>query len=722
MTEKIREQLLGLINDPHYNPLKREELALIFNIHPSEMPMFYNFLDELEEDGYIIKTKKGRVMSPNKMGLFVGKFVAHRKGYGFVESDEEFTQDLFIPKDDINGALHNDRVMAEIVTPATEDKRAEGKVIKIIKREVTRVVGLFQENKSFGFVVPDDKKFNQDIFIPKRGFNGAKNDDKVVCEITLWPQENRKPEGKIIEVLGKKGERGVEIDSIIRAHGLPEEFPKKVIDEANYVSSQDLEDEIARRLDLRHLDIFTIDGEDAKDLDDAISIEVLPNGNYKLGVHIADVTHYVREKSKLDKEALKRATSVYLVDKVIPMLPKQLSNGVCSLNPFEDKLTLSCIMEIDENGKVVNSEIAETVINSKARMTYTEVSDILEKDDEKLKQTFAKQVEDFKNAEKLARILMKRRERRGAIDFDFPEAKIILNREGKVVDIKCYERRISNKMIEEFMLVANETVAEHFYWLQLPFVYRIHETPSAEKMEDLNKFIATFGYHIKGDLEDVHPKEIQSLVEKIKGTKEEESISTIALRSMKQAKYSPQCIGHFGLAAKYYCHFTSPIRRYPDLQIHRIIKEQLNNKLNNKRQEQLSHIVEYASTQSSERERAAELAERDVHDFYKACYMADKVGQEFDGVVSSVTSFGMFVELENTVEGLIRLANMRDDYYIYNQETYTIMGERSHKTFKIGDTVRIKVDNVNVDFREIDFVLISKLEDSHIEEDSQSEE
>ena len=720
MTEKLREQLLGLINDPHYNPLKREELALIFNIHPSEMPMFYNFLDELEEDGYIIKTKKGRVMSPNKMGLFVGKFVAHRKGYGFVESDEEFTQDLFIPKDDINGALHNDRVMAEIVTPATEDKRAEGKVIKIIKREVTRVVGLFQENKSFGFVVPDDKKFNQDIFIPKRGFNGAKNDDKVVCEITLWPQENRKPEGKIIEVLGKKGERGVEIDSIIRAHGLPEEFPKKVIDEANYVSSQDLEDEIARRLDLRHLEIFTIDGEDAKDLDDAISIEVLPNGNYKLGVHIADVTHYVREKSKLDKEALKRATSVYLVDKVIPMLPKQLSNGVCSLNPFEDKLTLSCIMEIDENGKVVNSEIAETVINSKARMTYTEVSDILEKDDEKLKQTFAKQVEDFKNAEKLARILMKRRERRGAIDFDFPEAKIILNREGKVVDIKCYERRISNKMIEEFMLVANETVAEHFYWLQLPFVYRIHEIPSAEKMEDLNKFIATFGYHIKGDLEDVHPKEIQSLVEKIKGTKEEESISTIALRSMKQAKYSPQCIGHFGLAAKYYCHFTSPIRRYPDLQIHRIIKEQLNNKLNNKRQEQLSHIVEYASTQSSERERAAELAERDVHDFYKACYMADKVGQEFDGVVSSVTSFGMFVELENTVEGLIRLANMRDDYYIYNQETYTIMGERSHKTFKIGDTVRIKVDNVNVDFREIDFVLMSKLEDSHIEEDLQS--
>ena len=720
MTEKLREQLLGLINDPHYNPLKREELALIFNIHPSEMPMFYNFLDELEEDGYIVKTKKGRVMSPNQMGLFVGKFVSHRKGFGFVESDEELVQDLFIPKNDINGALHNDRVMAEIVTPATEDRRAEGKVIKIIKREVTRVVGLFQENKSFGFVVPDDKKFNQDIFIPKRYISGAKNDDKVVCEITVWPQENRKPEGKIVEILGKKGERGVEIDSIIRAHGLPEEFPKKVIDEANFVAGQELEDEIARRLDLRDLDIFTIDGEDAKDLDDAISIEVLPNGNYKLGVHIADVTHYVKEKSKLDKEALKRATSVYLVDKVIPMLPKQLSNGVCSLNPFEDKLTLSCIMEIDAEGKVVKYDIAETVINSKARMTYTEVSDILEKDDEKLKKTFAKQVDDFIAAEKLARILMKRRQRRGAIDFDFPEAKIILNKNGEVVDIKHYERRISNKMIEEFMLVANETVAEHFFWLQLPFVYRIHETPSVEKMEDLNKFMATFGYHIKGNLEDVHPKEMQSIIEKIKGTKEEESISTIMLRSMKQAKYSPSCIGHFGLAAKYYCHFTSPIRRYPDLQIHRIIKEQLNNKLNNKRQDQLAHIVEYASTQSSERERAAELAERDVHDYYKACYMADKVGQQFDGVVSGVTSFGIFVELENTVEGLIRLANMRDDYYIYNQETYSIIGERSKKTFRIGDSVRIEVDNVNVDFKKIDFKLIEKLEDNHLEEELQS--
>ena len=711
MVPGLKERLLGLINDPSYSPLKKEELAVIFDIHPAEMPMFYNFLDELEEDGYIGRTKKGKIMSLNQMGLFVGKFVSHRKGFGFVESDEEYTQDLFIPADNVNTAMHNDRVIAEIVTPATDDKRAEGKIIKVVKREVTEVVGLFQPSKNFGFVVPDNKKFNQDIYIPKKFFSGAKENDKVVVEITVWPAEDRKPEGKIIEVLGQKGERGVEIDSIVKAHGLPEEFPKKVLDEAEFVAVPIPEEEIQRRFDIRDLKTFTIDGEDAKDLDDAVSIEKLPNGNFKLGVHIADVTHYVREKSKLDKEALKRATSVYLVDKVIPMLPKQLSNGVCSLNPFEDKLTLSCIMEIDENGKVVNSEIAETVINSKARMTYTEVSDILEKDDPLLKKTFSHMVDEFKMSEELARILMKRRDRRGSIDFDFPEAKIILNKDGEVADIKHYERRISNRIIEEFMLVSNETIAEHYFWLGLPFVYRVHETPSVEKMEQLSKFVATFGYTINGDWEDVHPKALQALVENIKGQREEEAISTILLRSLKQARYEPTCLGHFGLAAKYYCHFTSPIRRYPDLQIHRIIKEQLNKKLTQKRQEQLSGIVDYASTQSSERERAAELAERDVHDYYKACYMADKVGQEFEGTISSVTNFGMFVELENTIEGLVRLANMADDYYIYDDMTYTIIGERTKKTFRIGDPVRIRVDRVNVDFREIDFELLEKIDD-----------
>lgn len=710
MGEELKQKLLGLISEAAYNPLKKEELAMIFDIHHTEMPMFYNFLDELVESGYLILTKKGKYTSPNQMGLFVGKLVSHKKGFGFVESDEEYTQDLFIPADSLNGAMHNDRVIAEITTPATDEKRAEGRIIKVVERAITDVVGTFQESKNFGFVLPDNKKFNKDIFIPKKFFNGARGNDKVVCRITQWPTEDRKPEGKIIEILGQKGDRYVEIASVIREHGLPEEFPKKVLDEAEKVAIEIPQEEIDRRLDIRDMNIFTIDGEDAKDLDDAVSIEVLDNGNYKLGVHIADVTHYVKEKSKLDKEALKRATSVYLVDKVIPMLPKTLSNGVCSLNPFEDKLTLSVFMEIDHKGEVVKHDIKETIINSKARMTYTEVSDILEKDDEKLKKTFAKVADDFFTAEKLARILMKRREKRGAIDFDFPEAKIILNNDGDVVDIVQYERRISNRIIEEFMLITNETVAEHFFWLNMPFVYRVHETPAHEKIETLNKFISTFGYVIKGDLESVHPKALQGIIEQIHGKTEEKAISTIMLRSLKQARYSPECVGHFGLAAQYYSHFTSPIRRYPDLQIHRIIKEFLNGKISQKRQDQLAQIVDYASTQSSEREREAELAERDVKDIYKARYMEDRVGEEFVGIVSSVTSFGMFIELDNTVEGLVRLADMGDDYYIFDENTFTILGERTKKMYRIGDVVKIKVEKVNVDFKEIDFKLLGKIE------------
>ncbi|WP_042276242.1 ribonuclease R [[Clostridium] dakarense] len=712
MLPGLKERLLGLINDSDYSPLRKEELAVIFDIHACEAAMFYNFLDELEEDGYICKTKKEKIIAPKTMGYFVGKFVSHRKGFGFVESDEEYTQDLFIPASDINGAMHNDRVMAEIVTPATDERRAEGKIVKVIQREITRIVGVFQPNKNFGFVIPDDKKFNKDIYVPKKFFSGARENDKVVCEITVWPKEDRKPEGKVVEVLGQKGLKEVEIHSIIKAHGLPEEFPKKVLDEAEHVAIPIPQEEMERRLDIRGLKTFTIDGDDAKDLDDAISIEMLDNGNFSLGVHIADVTHYVREKSKLDKEALKRATSVYLVDTVIPMLPKTLSNGVCSLNPNEDKLALSVFMEIDHKGNVVKYDIKETIIDSDARMTYTEVSDILENDDKELKEKYSNLVEEFKNAETLARILMNRRTKRGSIDFDFPEAKIILDKEGKVLEIQQYERRISNKIIEEFMLISNETVAEHFFWLNVPFVYRIHETPSVEKMQNLSKFVSTFGYTIKGDMEEVHPKALQSIVEGIKGKREEEAISTIMLRSLRQAKYAPECVGHFGLAAKYYCHFTSPIRRYPDLQIHRIIKEQLNHKLNQKRQDQLKNIVDYASVQSSERERSADLAERDVKDYYKAVYMYDKIGEEFDGVVSSVTSFGMFIELPDTVEGLIRLANITDDYYIYDDTTYTIMGERTKKTFRIGDPVRIKVDNVNIDAREIDFKLLYKIDEN----------
>lgn len=702
----MKERLIGLVNDKSYKALTKQELALIFDVHHTEIPMFYNYIDELVEDGVLAKTKKGKITTYKKLGYFVGKFISNKKGFGFVESEDKDTSDLFIPSDFTNTAMHNDIVVAEIIRPQFLDKRAEGSIVKILKRETTKIVGTFEKSKTFGFVVPDNKKFNKDVYIPKRFFSGAKSGDKVVCQITVWPEKGRKPEGKVVEVLGEKGTKEVEILSIIKSHELPLEFKEKVLKEANEVSVPISDDEIKRRLDIRHLNVFTIDGEDAKDLDDAISIEKLSNGNYKLGVHIADVTHYVKEKSKLDKEALKRATSVYLVDTVIPMLPKVLSNGMCSLNPNEDKLTLSVFMEIDNSGKVVSHDIKETVINSKARMTYTEVSDILENDDEDLKKKYSFILKEFYDSHELAKILMKRRSQRGSIDFDFPEAKIILNPDGTVCDIKHYERRISNRIIEEFMLVTNETVAEHYFWLNIPFVYRIHETPSSEKMQELSKFISTFGYTIKGDLEEVHPKALQSIIESIKGTKEEDVISTVMLRSLRQARYSPECMGHFGLCAKYYSHFTSPIRRYPDLQIHRIIKEHLNNKLTSKRIEQLSHIVDYASTISSENERKAELAERDVKDYYKAVYMMDKVGEEFEGVISSVTSFGMFVELENTVEGLVRLCDMKDDYYIFNESGYNIIGERTKKSYRIGDTVRIKVSKVNVDLKEIDFEIL----------------
>ncbi|TQQ85525.1 ribonuclease R [Peptacetobacter hominis] len=713
MIDKVKEHLIGLVNEPGYAPLTKEELAKIFMVHKTERPLFYTYIDELEEDGYIVKSKKGKIMSAQRAGLFVGKFISHEKGFGFVESDEEFVQDLFIPADDVNTAMHGDRVVAEIIKEATEEKRAEGKIIRIIKREITEVVGTFQKsNRQFGFVIPDNKRVNGDVYVPKAGFNGASEGDKVVCKLTVWPKNGKKAEGVIREVIGKKGDRYVEIDSIVRANNLPDDFPKKVLKEAQAVAVPFEKEHIEKRADYRDWNIFTIDGSDAKDLDDAVSVSKLPNGHYRLGVHIADVTHYVKEGSKIDKEAIKRATSVYLVDKVIPMLPKELSNGVCSLNRGEDKLTLSVIMEIDRKGNVVDHEITESVIRSKARMTYTEVSDILEKNDEKLCKTFAHLVDDFRTAEELARILMDKRDRRGAIDFNFPESKIVLDSEGIPVDIEPYERRIANRMIEEFMLVTNETVAEHFYWMTMPFVYRIHENPATEKMETLGKFIATFGYKVNnGKDEEIHPKALQKVIKQIAGTKEEHAISAIMLRSLRQARYSPVCEGHFGLAAKYYSHFTSPIRRYPDLQIHRIIKEVINGRMDDKAKAHFESVVSYISDHSSEQERAAEVAEREVDDYYKAVYMEKRIGKEYNGVISGVTNFGIFVELENSVEGLARLADMNDDYYDYFEETFCVIGERTKKTYRIGDSVRIKVINADVDRKEIDFKILRKNED-----------
>ena len=707
--EEAKKSFISIINSFLYKPLTRKEFVAQLKIENVEE--FYKMLDELEKDMYFIETKKGRIIPPTQAGLFVGKFISHRKGFGFIESDSEHERDLYIQSKDVNGAVHGDRVVAEITKEASGYKRAEGKVIQIIKRNTTQIVGVFKPHENFAFVVPKRNEFRTDVYIPKKFFNEAREDDMVVVEITKWEVDDKKPEGKVIEVLGNKDNRGIEIESIIREHGLPLEFEQKVLDNANFVAVPIPNEEYERRRDLRHKNIFTMDGADAKDLDDAICIEMLDNGNYLLGVHIADVTHYVREKSNLDKEALKRATSVYLVDKVIPMLPKQLSNGVCSLNAGTDKLTLSVEMEINEKGKVVKYDIFESVINSKARMVYTDVSDILENNDRGLKIKYAELVDDFRLAEKLARILMKKRERRGALDFNFPEPYIHLDEKGRPYSIEPYERRIANRIIEEFMLVANETVAEHFYWLGIPFVYRIHETPSSTKMESLNNFMSQYNIIVKGDLEEVHPKSLQKIIKEVEGKQGEKAIHTLVLRSLKQAKYSPDCSGHFGLAAKYYCHFTSPIRRYPDLQIHRIIKENLNGGLSSRRQDKLKDIVIKASEQSSEMERKAEVAERDIDKYYKCIYMENKIGEEFTGIISGVTGYGFYVELPDTVEGLVPIASLTQDSYIYDENKHELIGQGYSNemhiiSYKIGDEVKVKLDSVNPEAREITFSVL----------------
>ena len=706
MSDELKKKIINLINDDKYNPLTDGELSFELGLTYEMWAWYKKILKELEEDMYIIITKKGRIISPNQAGLFVGKFISHRKGFGFVQSDKEDVRDLYIQSKDVNGAMHGDRVMAEVTREASGFKRAEGKIVQIIKRDVTQIVGTFKEHEHFGFVVPKEKELRTDVYIQEKYFNGAKEDDVVVVEILQWAKDNKKPEGKIVEVLGNKNNRGIEIEYIIREHGLPLDFDKKVLDNANYVAVPIPEEEYEKptRTDLRHKTIYTMDGADAKDLDDAICVEMLDNGNFLLGVHIADVTYYVKEKSALDKEALKRATSVYLVDKVIPMLPKQLSNGVCSLNAHEDKLTLSIEMEIDHKGNVVKSEVFESIINSKARMVYTDVSDILENNDRGLKIKYADLVDDFRLAEKLARILMKKRERRGALDFNFPEPYIHLDENGKPYSIEPYERRIANRIIEEFMLVANETIAEYFYWIGVPFVYRIHETPSSSKMEALNKFVNQYNMFIKGDTEEVHPKAVQKIIKGIEGKPGEKAINTLILRSLKQAKYSPECSGHFGLAADYYCHFTSPIRRYPDLQIHRIIKEFINGDMTNRRMDKLKDIVLKASEQSSEMERKAEVAERDIDKFYKCLYMEDKIGEEFEGFISSVTNYGFYVELPDTIEGLVPLESLNDDFYQFNENTYELSSQE--KSYKIGDVVKVKLENVNVEVREITFNLL----------------
>ncbi|MDD3298991.1 MAG: ribonuclease R [Bacillota bacterium] len=702
---QFNKKILEFMKEKAYNPMTAKELADRLEIGQPEMSAFLETLRELEREGEVIRTRKKRYGIPEKMDLVAGRLQCHQKGFGFLLPRDEMYEDVYIPADGINGAMHNDRVIAKIVKGKAEGGKTEGEIIRILERANKRVVGTFEKSRHFGFVVPDDPRILDDVFVARDDTLGAREGDKVVVEIERWPERRRNPEGKITEVLGRKGDVGVDVLSIIRSYDIPEEFPKDVLREADRLPSEILEDDLESRVDLRDMTIVTIDGADAKDLDDAVSVERLKNGNYRLGVHIADVAHYVTENLLLDKEAYNRGTSVYFLDRVIPMLPERLSNGICSLNPGVDRLTLSVFMEIDRRGNVCDYEVYESVIRTSERMTYSDVSDILEKSDPALVKRYQYLLDDFKAMEELYRILSDKRSERGSIDFEFDEFKVLLDNGGKPKDIIKIERRTADRIIEEFMLVCNETVAEHMYWLGVPFMYRVHEEPDPEKLEAFNRFIYNFGYSIKG-IKKVHPKTLQGLVDKVKGKKEERVVNTLMLRSLKRARYSHESLGHYGLAAIYYCHFTSPIRRYPDLVVHRVLKETLKGRMKETRADFLRGFVEKAAMQSSERERAADEAEREVEDMKKVEYMADRVGEEFEGIVSGVTAFGMFVELDNGIEGMVRVSYMEDDFYHFDEKSYMLLGERTRKTYRIGDAVRVQVLKANPDDKKLDFTLV----------------
>ncbi|UQZ37509.1 ribonuclease R [Paenibacillus sp. PK3_47] len=706
-----QEILLDFMRETAYKPLTYDELVSHFAIEDStDFTAFENLLKGLEQDGRIVLTRNGRYGVPERMDLLRGRLQAHAKGFAFLIPDDRDHPDVYIHANDLKGAMNGDIVLIRITSKSPSGGRMEGEVVRIVKRGVLQTVGVFQNLETYGFVLPDDKRINRDIFVPKQSFMGAVDGDKVVVRIVSYPEGRAAAEGEVIEILGHKDDPGVDILSVIRKHQLPEAFPAEVMREAEQAPDSITEEEIIQqgRRDLRGLNIVTIDGADAKDLDDAVNVQRLENGHYKLGVHIADVGYYVREGSELDKEAYDRGCSVYLVDRVIPMLPHRLSNGICSLNPKVDRLTMSCEMEFNEQMKVVKHDVFTSVIRTKERMTYSDVRKIVEDEDPELLERYAPLIDDFRLMKELAMKLRGARMRRGAVDFDFEESKIIVDENGKAVDIVKRERSVAEQIIEEFMLAANETVAEHFHWLKVPFLYRIHEDPDPEKLQNFMAFAANFGYHVKGRGNSVHPRALQDLLEQIEGTKEQTVISTMMLRSMKQAKYDAESTGHFGLAAEYYSHFTSPIRRYPDLVIHRVMREVIENggALSEKRHEYLATRMPDIAQQSSERERVAVEAERDTEQLKKAEYMLDKVGEEFDAMVSSVTSFGMFIELDNTVEGLIRLSALTDDYYHFDEAHMALIGERTSKVFRIGDEVKIRVAKVNMDDHTIDFELV----------------
>lgn len=723
--DKKKKFIMELLGDPIYKPMRFREIASLLRLNKEEKKELYEVLEDLMEEGKVLVDQKGKYAKASGKRKKTGKtwekkeklqplyeredslegiFIGHPKGFGFVEIPEE-EEDIFIPEENTGTALHQDKVRIVIKDGKKEGKRKEGIVVKVLERGMPQIVGTYQCNRDYGFVICDNPKFSKDIFISKKNSKGVKNGDKVIAEITEYGSKNKSPEGKITEILGNIRVPGTDILAVVKSFGIPDEFPERVKRQALRVPDHVLEADMNGRLDLRNTKMVTIDGEDAKDLDDAVSLE--KEGKiYHLGVHIADVSNYVQGASALDREAQKRGTSVYLADRVIPMLPEELSNGICSLNQGEDRLALSCLMDIDENGNLVSHKIAETVICVDRRMSYTTVKNILDRTDEEAVNRYQEFVPMFFQMKELSDIIRKSRHHRGSIDFEFPESKIILNDAGKAIDVLPYESNAATKIIEDFMLMANETVAKEYCKEEIPFVYRTHENPDPEKVESLLMLLHNQGIPVQKAKEEISPKEVQSILESIEGMPNEAQISRLTLRTMKQAKYTTECSGHFGLAAKYYCHFTSPIRRYPDLQIHRIIKDNLRGRLQREgRKEHYQQILEEVARQSSICERRAEEAERESDKLKKAEYMSYHIGEEFEGIISGVTGWGMYVELPNTVEGLIHVNTLRDDYYTFDQETYELRGDLTRKVYRLGQKVRVRVADADKMMKTIDFVL-----------------
>ncbi len=704
-----KKVLLEIMASEEYTPMRFKDLANLLQLPKHRRDELDEVLESLMEDGKIKKDDRARYLLSDER-FVVGTFLATSRGFGFVRTENE-SEDIFIPQGESLNAMDQDRVKTEI-TRCKGKRKAEGRVVEILERASSTLVGIYRSNRNFGFVIPDNQKFSQDIYIsgtgemlsPDKEKITVQNNDKVVVQITDFGDEKHKPEGIIIEVLGRSDDPGVDILSIARGFGYREDFPAEVLEEAAEISEVVRTGEMRGREDFRSLLTVTIDGEDAKDLDDAVTLR-RSGENWELGVHIADVSHYVKEASMLDIEALNRGTSIYLVDRVIPMLPRKLSNGICSLNAGEDRLCLSCVMEIDAKGEVVSHRITEGVIHVNHRMTYTDVNEILTREEfeiPELCQKYGEVIPVFREMKQVSDLIRKRREQRGAIDFDFPESKVVLDEKGKVVGIKAYERNAATKLIEDFMLMANETVAQEYYWLELPFLYRIHENPDAQKITQLNTFIHNFGFKIKSKSREVHPKELQKLLTAIEGTATQSIISQIMLRSMKQAKYDTECMGHFGLSAKYYTHFTSPIRRYPDLQIHRIIKENIHRKLNQERIDHYREILQGVANKSGTAERRAAEAERDSVKYKKCEYIANYIGEEFEGVITGMNKAGFFVTLENTVEGFVHVTDLNDDYYEYREESYEFVGEKKRKVYSLGMKIRVKIKDANKFSRTID--------------------